>query len=331
MMGVAAEYEALRRHAVVVDRSARGRVRFSGAKAADTLNGLITNDVAALGAGGGVYAAALTPKGKVAADLRVFVFDDSILTDCPIAAWEGWWGIVRKFVNPRLSGYRDERETVHAVGVFGPEGPAAVAALTHVPEHELMALAPYHHRSVVLDDVPITVARVPDFGVDGFEIFAVPDVARQLRGTLIERGLTLASDDACEIARIEAGRPAWGVDMDDNTIPQEANFDELDGISYTKGCYTGQEVVARVHFRGHVNKHLRGLRSESAEPPPRAAVLTDADGKPVGDVRSAASSPRLGGIALAMVRREIEAGSELTAQWSGGTQQVRLAALPFPG
>src|SRR5205823_10456899 len=133
-----------------------------------------------------------------------------------------------------------------------------------------------------------------------------------------------------EIARVEAGRPEWGVDIDESTLPQEANFEELHAISYTKGCYTGQETVARVHFRGHVNKHLRGLRAASAEPPAPRASLFDATGKNVGDVRSTAASPRLGGIAMGMVRREIEVGAALIARWEGGETRVDVAHLPFP-
>ncbi|HYD54792.1 MAG TPA: glycine cleavage T C-terminal barrel domain-containing protein, partial [Gemmatimonadaceae bacterium] len=140
--------------------------------------------------------------------------------------------------------------------------------------------------------------------------------------------------EAWEIARVEAGRPEWGLDIDDTTIPQEANLDELHAISYTKGCYVGQEVVARVHFRGHVNRHLRGLRAAGEQPPPSGAALLDTTGKTVGDVRSAASSPRLGGIALGMVRREVDPGTDLVARWTAGGEarelRVNTAALPFP-
>jgi folate-binding protein YgfZ len=135
---------------------------------------------------------------------------------------------------------------------------------------------------------------------------------------------------AWEIARVEAGRPEWGIDIDDSTIPQEANFDELEAISYTKGCYTGQEVVARVHFRGHVNRHLRGLRAASLEAPPTGAQLADDTGNHVGEVRSSVTSPRLGGIAIGMVRREVVSGTSLMAKWEGGEQRVDMTMLPFP-
>jgi folate-binding protein YgfZ len=135
-----------------------------------------------------------------------------------------------------------------------------------------------------------------------------------------------------EIARVEAGRPELGVDIDESTLPQEANLEELHAVSYTKGCYTGQETVARVHFRGHVNRHLRGLRAAADEPPAQGATLFDATGKTVGDVRTSVRSPRLGGIAIGMVRREIELGATLIARREGepGETRVDVAHLPFP-
>ena len=118
--------------------------------------------------------------------------------------------------------------------------------------------------------------------------------------------------------------------MDDTTLAQEANMEALHAISFTKGCYTGQETVARVHFRGHVNRHLLGLRYDEAMVPPRGAEVRDASGKAVGDVRSAVVSPRLGGIALAMLRREVEAESDVDVWWGASTIRARVVSLPFP-
>jgi folate-binding protein YgfZ len=114
--------------------------------------------------------------------------------------------------------------------------------------------------------------------------------------------------------------------MNDSTIPQEANFDALGAISYTKGCYTGQETVARVHFRGHVNRFLRRLHFVSASVPPTSAELVNDAGEVVGDVRSVALSPRHGGVAIAMVRREVAPGATLHARWAGGECTVQIAA-----
>jgi folate-binding protein YgfZ len=153
-----------------------------------------------------------------------------------------------------------------------------------------------------------------------------------------EPGVAPGGHRAWDVARIEAGRPEWGIDIDDTTIPQEANFDELHAISYTKGCYTGQEVVARVHFRGHVNRHLRGIAyPPDGGPLPVGARLIDETGRDIGDVRSAAISPRLGGIALGMVRREIPLGATLIARAVATAPEaldsdrlVTVGPLPFP-
>lgn len=136
-----------------------------------------------------------------------------------------------------------------------------------------------------------------------------------------------ASPALVELLRVEAGLPSMGVDMDENTIPQEANLDTLNAISFTKGCYTGQETVARIHFRGHVNRHLRGL--VSARPLAIGASVIDAAGKVVGDVRSSAVSPKFGAIALAMVRREVAPGAAVTIEDSHGSTTAQLVLLPF--
>jgi folate-binding protein YgfZ len=327
---VAAEYEALRTRAIVVDRSHRARTRFTGQRAPEVLTGLITNDVIALEPGHGHYAAALTPKGKIVADVRVFRDDDGLLVDTGPRAAEGWAAVVRKYVNPRLAAYRDESPTLRDLGVFGPNARHVVAAMTGANATALGVLPPYGHATVAVDGSRVLVARVPDVEVEGFELFVPADAFDTFWRVALDGGAEPAGLAAWEVARVEAGRPEWGLDIDDTTIPQEANFDELHAISYTKGCYTGQEVVARVHFRGHVNRHLRGVRAAGAEPPPTGAQLVDDSGRPVGEVRTGVSSPRLGGIALAMVRREVDPGASLNARWDGGESRADVCALPFP-
>jgi len=373
----AAEYGALRRGALLVDHGERDLWIFQGAQARDTLTGLVTNDVLALTPGHGAYAAALTPKGRIVADLRILALADAmvapapgpvaprasarsaassvassnaasesavdttwpagaaLLVDVPSTAADGWTGVVRKFVNPRLAAYRRVTEQVRLFGVYGVHARDAVADAFSLAPSALAALAPYAHATVDTRDGPLLVVRLPDLGLDGFGVYA-PESARDAaweRAARVPRVVPggLRANDG---ARIEAGRPAWGIDVDDTTIPQEANLDDLHAISYTKGCYTGQEVVARVHFRGHVNRHLRGL----AYPPDRGTLpvgarLLDAEGRDAGDVRSVAISPRIGGIAIGMVRREVALGATLTVRAADGTAEDRhatVSSLPFP-
>lgn len=336
---VAAEYDALHSRAALFDRSHRGRLRVTGGRAAEMVAGLVTNDVAGLVPGQGCYAAALTAKGKIVADLRVFVEEGSVLIDAPPRAAEGWAAMVKKFVNPRIAPHTDESARLRDIGVFGANARHVVSVLTGVQAPALTALPPYSHVTVEIDGSKVLVASVPDAGIEGFELFVPVEAYASLWQRAAEAGATPAGLDAWEIARVEAGRPEWGLDIDDTTIPQEANFDELHAISYTKGCYVGQETVARVHFRGHVNRHLRGIRAPGVEPPQRSATLHDENNAPVGEVRSTVRSPMLGGIGLAMVRREVPIGASLVARWptgeagdtpsAGAERRVEVAALPF--
>jgi folate-binding protein YgfZ len=358
----AAEYAALRAGALLVDRSHRDRWTLRGPKAREMLTGLVTNDVVALAPGQGQYAAALTPKGKILADVRVLAVDAgaastpvagdgagswlddvALLVDVPSRAADGWGAMLRKFLNPRTAPYARITEQVRAFGLYGLHARDALAATFGTPPSALAQLAPYAHATLIVGGTTLLVVRVPDLGLDGFEVLVPADAfdATWERVATAVPGIVAGGEVAYGIARVEAGYPEWGLDIDDGTIPQEANLDELRAISYTKGCYTGQEVVARVHFRGHVNRHLRGL----AYPPagsvvPRGAQLLDESGKVVGDVRTSALSPRLGGVALGMVRREVPLGATLLARWpdDGGSREVApepdqdedATAEPFP-
>jgi folate-binding protein YgfZ len=331
------EYAAIRGGALVVDRSYRSRIRFRGARAREMVTGLVTNDVGSLGAGHGLYAAALTPKGKIVADLRVFAGHESLLTDTGPRAAAGWADIVRKYINPRVTPYEDESAATVDLGVFGPRSAHATGAALGVAPEMLLALPMYGHTEVTAGGALVTIARVPDMGVEGFDLWTETPARDALWAGVVAAGAIPGGLLACEISRVEAGRPEWGIDIDDTTIPQEANFDEMGAISYTKGCYTGQETVARIHFRGHVNRLLRRLRLGGGVLPPRGALLAHTDGKSVGDTRSAVLSPRLGPIALAMVRREVAPDTTLIVRWDAsedreaGETTATVAALTFGG
>ena len=322
----ATEYAALRSGALLVDRSDRVRIRFGGQRASEIVTGLVTNDVLALHRGHGQYAAALTPKGKIAADVRIFADDDGLLTDTSARASQNWRDIVTKYVNPRIAPYRDVTAETRDIGIFGPKARHIVADATRADPVALGALAPYAHISAEVDGGRMLIVRVAEIEAEGYEIIAPVAAERAVRDKLLSLGAIPGSAQTWNVARIEAGRPEWGIDMNDSTIPQEANFDSLGAISYTKGCYTGQETVARVHFRGHVNRYLRRVHFVSASIPPTSAELVDDAGEVVGDVRSVAMSPRHGGVAIAMVRREVVTGATLHARWDGGECTVQIAA-----
>jgi folate-binding protein YgfZ len=316
----------LRSGALIIDRSDRVRIRFGGQRAAEIVTGLVTNDVLSLQPGHGQYAAALTPKGKIAADVRIFADKDGLLTDTSPRASVNWREIVTKYVNPRVAPYRDVTAETRDIGVYGPKARHIVSEATRADPVALGALHPYAHISAEFGGGQILIIRAAEIEAEGYEMIVPAAAERALRDKLLAQGAISGSSHTWNIARIEAGRPEWGIDMNDSTIPQEANFDALGAISYTKGCYTGQETVARVHFRGHVNRFLRKIHFVSASIPPTSAELVNDAGEVVGDVRSVALSPRHGGVALAMVRREVAAGATLHARWAGGECTVQIAA-----
>jgi folate-binding protein YgfZ len=285
---------------------------------------MVTNDVSSLVAGEGQYAAALTPKGKIVADLRIFALDDAFLIDTSAAAAAGWKEMVRKYINPRVAPYHDVTSELSDLGLFGRSSRFVVSRVLDVDDKDLAALPIYGHVSRPFADATVIIARVPEIELEGFDIFVPTAALGALKAAVHTAGIAQGSSETWEIARIESGRPQWGVDMDDSTLPQEANFDELGAISYTKGCYIGQETVARVHFRGHVNRFLRRLRFVTRPAPPKGAELVDETGKVIGDIRSSALSPRFGGVALAMVRREILPGTTLQARWPEGECAVQI-------
>jgi len=318
------EYSALHNGALFFDRSDRTRMRISGPKAAELVTGMVTNDVSALVPGEGQYAAALTPKGKIVADLRIFAVEDGLLIDASSAAAPGWKEMVRKYINPRIAPYHDLSSELSDIGIFGRSARLVVSRVIDVDDKELSALSPYGHISRPFADGTVIIARVPEIDLDGYEIFVPREAAASLKATLQAAGIFAGSQETWGIARIESGRPEWGTDMDESTLPQEANFDELGAISYTKGCYIGQETVARVHFRGHVNRFLRRMRFVTRPAPPKGAELVDETGKVIGEIRSSALSPRFGGVALGMVRREVPPGTTLQARWDGGECSVQI-------
>lgn len=313
-----AGYGALRKSAALLDRGDRGRWRFTGPKAAETLTGLVTNDVLALQPGDGLYSAALTPKGKIVADLRIFRDGDEFLVDTGAAAAAGWRAMARKYINPRVAPFSETTADTADVGVFGVGAADLISRAIEGGGCALEQLRPHAHARARFKraGADALVARAVELGeIPGFDIIASAGSADAIRAELESLGAVAASREVYDVARIEAGFPEWGADMNEDTLAQEANLDELGAISYSKGCYVGQEVVARIHFRGHVNRTLRRITFDADRVPPRGAELLDTSGKTVGDTRSPAVSPRSGGVGIAMVRREVEAGAELTARW----------------
>lgn len=318
--GRADDYRALTASCAYVDRSESGKLALTGGEAAEFLNGQISADVLALTPGHGTYAALLTPKGKIISDLRVLAVDDDrdgpeLLLLCERGGLQALFDHLRR----HLIGFAAEmhkrtlQQSLHSV--IGPRIPSALTAS--------LGDAPHDHVAATLGDAAVRLVRTP-LGVD---VIAAAADAAAVTGALVALGIPAADEDAAEIVRVEAGRPRLHHDMDESVMPAEAGIVEQ-AVSFTKGCYVGQETVARLHWRGRPNRHLRGLRLDA--PVPAGTVLVD-DGREVGRVTSSVVSPRLGPIALALVRREIEPGQTVRARPEGGEPTgARAIELPFP-
>lgn len=309
--------------AFFVDRTARLRMTFTGEKAKESLGGLVTNDVVALKPGHGHRAAALTAKGRVIALVRIFDRGADLLVDCEPESADGFVSMIRKYVNPRTAKFAVVTDTTACLGVHGADAASMLAPLVGLDAETLFALPALG--IVTSTDGAFDVIRSTEMSVPGFDVVGTREVIATLRAALAQAGVLEIADADAEVARVESGLPRFGVDMDAETIPQEANLDTLGAISFTKGCYTGQEVVARIHFRGHVNKHLRFL--STPELLTRGAVVLDSTGKEVGDVRSAVISPKRGPLALAMLRREVELGSEVQVRDGDRALSARVEAI----
>ena len=305
---------------LLFDRSARLRMQFSGAKAAESLTGLVTNDVLALRGGDGLYACALTAKGRIIADVRILAFASedgsvqSFLVDANAAAGVGFAAMIRKYVNPRLAKYVDVTASTACLTLSGE---ATVALLQRIGVDatrctDVASGALFTHHTVTIGTAAVQLVRVPDLGnTDTFDLHCSSIGAAAVRHALIGAGAVAPDDAEWHRRRVIAARPEWGVDMDESTLAQEANMDALQAISYKKGCYTGQETVARVHFRGHVNRTIRRITLPDGQVPAVGTSLASSDGAAVGDSRSTAKNDAGTLTGLAMLRRQVGDGAEL--------------------
>jgi tRNA-modifying protein YgfZ len=305
------QYRLLREEAGVVDRSGRGKLLLEGDEAADYLQGQLTNDVEALEPGEGQYAALLDRKGHIQGDMRV-------LRLAPDRFWIDTEAVALPAVQRHLEMYKigrdveisDATEAWAILSVIGPA--AAVRASADPPGLE------HSHREVEFGGTVRAVATT--FGVD---LLVPADAAADVRERLGAAGSPEVGEEAAEILRVEAGVPRFGAEMTTETIPQEAGINER-AVSFTKGCYIGQETVARLHYKGKPNRHLRGLRLSASAAPGDAIRLGERE---LGRVGTAVLSPARGPIALAVVRREAEPGA--TVEVGEDHRPAEVVDVPF--
>jgi folate-binding protein YgfZ len=312
------EQHALRTACGLLDRSERGKLALSGPEAVEFLNGQVTNELATLAAGEGRYAAFLTHKGKMLGDLRVLAVAGpdgglELLLDTERATLQALFDMIRRF----KVGYRVEMEkrTLERglLSLIGPHAEALAGAAPGPEEHASTAV-----RIETIDALAIRT----DTGID---LLCDAADTEALVAALIARGVTPVGEDAAECLRVERGRPRYGIDLDESVIPQEAGLNDR-AVSFTKGCYVGQETVARLFYKGKPNRRLCGLRLSAPAGTGEPLLLGERE---VGRVGSFALSPSLGPIALALVRREAELGAHVAVGDAASTAEV--VELPFAG
>ena len=328
-------YDAARSSAVVVDRSGEGRLRLTGSDRVTWLQGLVTNDVAALQPGQGCYAAYLTPQGRMISDLRILATREALLLDVPTVARATVAARFEQFIITEDVVVEDVTARIARLGVHGPAAAAVVGKALDVPPAALAALAEHAHVDVEFQDAPVFVAGCHALGGPGFDVYCAAERVTDVAARLFAAGAHDITADAWDTLRIEAGLPLFGIDMDTDTIPLEAGL-EAHAISQTKGCYVGQEVVIRILHRGggRVVRRLVAWTADAESTPdaivPAAGTALAVDGKDIGRVTSAAWSPalrRLIGFGYAH-RDHTEPGTKLTVGVEP-TVAATVATLPL--
>jgi folate-binding protein YgfZ len=306
-----AQYRVLREGAGMLRRDGRRRLRVTGGEAADYLQGQLTNEVEALEAGEGCYAALLDRKGHMQGDLRLLrLATDDFELEADAEAGDAIARHLSMYKIGREVEIEDVSGRALTLSVLGPAAREVAATGPLAPEHA--------HRAHAVAGVEAR-AVATDLGVD---LIVPADGVEAVEGELRRAGGEPVSEAAAEIVRVEGGRPRFGAEMTTATIPEEAGINER-AVSFTKGCYIGQETVARLHYRGRPNRHLRGLRLSGPSVPGDLVRLGDRE---LGSIGTAVLSPAHGHIALAILRREAEPGATVTV---GDDAEAELVDLPF--
>jgi folate-binding protein YgfZ len=337
-----AECRAFSASCALTLRADRCAVRVTGERRAEMLNGLITNQVTDLG-DAGRHALMLNRKGRVLTDLRVLPRAADLLLDLPRSGSANLLATFQKYLPPIYAGFEDASESLGQVGLYGPRAARVLTALGFQTPNEHLAV-----REIELAGVPALLIRNQRLARDGIELIAprqlVADLIVRLLPVVHQHGGRAAGSRALEVVRVESGIPLYGIDVSEENLTQETGL-EGEAVSFDKGCYLGQEIVARVHFRGQVKRMLRALQfyrsAAPSEPPegrgelPTPGAVLRGRGGDVGTVTSAVRSPRFGPIGLGYVKTEVvlsEATVELTWSAAGreGTAVTRGPPLqPF--
>jgi folate-binding protein YgfZ len=317
-------YQAIFEGAAIGSVAARHQLAVGGKDRASFLQGLLTNDIQALGPGTGCYATWLSPQGRMLTDMHVLESGGMVLLDVPAEVAAATLARLDQFLFAEDVKLGSMADVLASVWLHGPGAASMLEGL--LATKGLSAWRDYQHTQLELEEEPVSLARIDQLGVPGYCVFLERSREERLTSALEAAGAIRADAGSIRAARIEACYPVFGVDMTEDTIPLEAGIEQR-AISLSKGCYVGQEVIIRVLHRGHgrVARKLVGLRFDAGAAEPGAKLFSGT--REIGFVTSAAESPRSGHVALGYVHRDfVEPGTAVEAE-VGGT---RLAGSVRP-
>jgi glycine cleavage system T protein len=328
----ASECEAVRKGVGLLDLSFRGKIEVTGKDRTAFLHNVLTNDIKSLGLGSGCYAALLNPQGRILADLNLCVFANSLLLDVEGGLEKKLIAALEKLVVTEEVQLKDVTEAWILLSLQGPKSEALVGALIHGP---VMVTEEFHHTNFQILDTPATLIRRSVTGEKGFHLLISNEegkgepIAKRIMEVGRLYGLRPVGLGAYEILRIEAGIPRYGIDMTEETTLPETGLETI-AASETKGCYPGQEVVARIKTYGGLNRRLHGFVFDKRSLPKTGDRVLK-NGEEAGFITSACDSPALGrGIALGYLKKgEHAAGDEVTIGTPPQAIAAKLSPLPF--
>lgn len=320
------EYKAVRSGVGLLDCSYQAVLEVSGPDRVMFLHGMLTNDIQKLQPGEGCYATLVTAQARLIADLRVYAFPDVIWLDCLAERKEKVLETLKKFIISEQVELRDRNADFAILSLQGPKAQELLDGILAAP---LPTLQEFQHLECAIGPTQIHVIKHAHTGEGGFDLIVPKDNAKLFWEKLLDAGAQPVGMQAFNILRIEAGIPWFGVDMDEANLPMEANLEDK-AISYSKGCYIGQEIIARVKTYGEVAKRLRGLILDGSEPVPMGTKIFKEDAK-IGEITSSVFSPTLNKpIALGYVQRgSNEPGTLVTVKAGEKLFRAQVVSLPF--
>jgi folate-binding protein YgfZ len=322
------EYRAVRDSgaAGLIDLSSRGRIEIGGTEAVLFLNGLITNDVKTLAENSWMAAAFPNVQGRMLAHARVLRLGDRFLFDTEAVTREQ---IIKTLGRFTLAGDFSVKDITAETALLSIQGKRSSEIVRAVLGDDAAAVGRGQIVNADWKDDHVRVIRATHTAEDGFDLFTSAAASHSLWDALSRAGASPVGFDALEILRIEAGSPRYGVDVDETKVVLETGLD--DAVSFTKGCYVGQEIIARIHFRGHVAKRLAGIMLDTEGELRAGDKVRNAEGKEVGWITSAARSPHLNRtIALGYVKYDyLQEGTGLRIPSQDVELEAHVSALPF--